>query len=249
MKWKRLTMKMNSMNIKLFTPSVKDMSKDLSPKMQNLIKDILANDQIIKKAKKYEKKDESDKESDNETIEDEETEENSLPPLIPRAPAPEVKRRQRKPTKKEKKDALAKEYLEEVALGNLKYKDSANRNRTRTLKSYIKEKQNPKYNAGNKNWTVTELFTPKILAMKTVGSLIMKNYKCTLKEMQKFCIHFLNQLSYAEFEDMKTLLETPNIGIAACNCYEEWAEGIKDGSIEEEKLKSISQRKAEEETD
>ena len=205
------------------------MSKgELPDSLQNMIRDILANDEALKKVKQLdrtqkaravaepkEKKTEKKttkktkinyEEKDNDEEEDKKVDE------IDEEEAPKPKK-QKRLTKKQQKDILSKQYLEEVALGKLKFQDANGRNRTTSYKKWLNDNKNPKYDEKNECWKIPdhEIYKQRVLAMKTCGSLFMKKNECSLTEMQSAVSYFLKALDEDQYENLADILETPNI--------------------------------------
>ena len=183
------------------------MSKQLPNKLQRLIKEFLANDEEIKKVKHVEKK--ASKATYKKKDEEQETEEEDMddtePVELPVKP-------KKKLTRKQIKDNLSKQYMEEVAFGNLKYKDAKGRNRTQTYKSWINETKAPRYDETSECWTIPDrdLYSTHVLAQKTIGSLYKKLTNCTLQEMQQAVKYFLASLNPEQKTSFADLLETKN---------------------------------------
>ena len=200
-------------------------NNDLPESLQNMIKDILANDEAIKKVKQLDysqkqsksglptmkstpkccKKIATQKTKTKYTEEEENDEE-------PQMEEPKPKR-QKRITKKDRQNNLSKQYLEEVAMGKLKFQDANGRNRTTSFKQWVNDTKNPKYNESKECWSIPdpEMYKQRVLAMKTCGSLFMKTTGCSLTEMQSAVSFFLKALEPEQYDNLSDLLETPNI--------------------------------------
>ena len=202
-------------------------NQELPDDLQNMIKDILANDEALKKVKQLDKtqklkasslpslKDNSkcakkkttkttkqNLDVDEDDIENNEEEEEKPKP-----------KRQKRITKKDRQNNLSKQYLEEVALGKLKFQDAQGRNRTTSFKKWVSETKNPKYDEDNECWKIPdpEMYKQRVLAMKTCGSLFMKTNGCSLSEMQAAVSFFLNALDEDQYNNLADLLQKKNI--------------------------------------
>ena len=196
---------------------------DLPPKIQKLIKNILDNDMEIKKVKRYEAP-----KSDEEV---EPVEEKIVKP-------------KKKKTKSEKEKEFGRQYLEEVALGNLKYQDKSGKNRTKTFKQWFNSSKEPQYDEDKDCWSIPDasLFTQRALAMKTIGSLFKKTYNIPLSELQIVITAFLNELDTDDYNNLSNLLSSPHIGNAAMKIMSHWYDQYKNGDVKKQKALSKKER-------
>ena len=204
-------------------------NKELPDSLQSMIKDILANDEALKKVKQLDKvqktknvnlsslkenstsqKCEKKIPKKNTKIDYDENAEENDEVIQEEEPKP---KKQKKLTKKDKQNLLTKQYLEEVALGKLKYQDANGRNRTTTYKKWVSDTKNPKYDDEKECWIIPdpEMYKQRVLAMKTCGSLFMKTNGCSLKDMQSAVIYFLGALDEDNYSNLVSLLQTPKI--------------------------------------
>lgn len=210
------------------------MSNNLPNSLQRLIRNILDNDAQIKKVKhmetpvartRYEHAEEPKRKSkkhvkfDNvDDVEDIEDVDEDIPIEKPKA---------KRVTRKERNNNLSHQYMEEVALGNLKYKDANGKNRTTTYKQWVSKNKSPKYDEANECWSIPDpdMYGPRALAQKTVGSLFMKTSKCKLAEMQGAVTDFLNEIN--DDEHLAEILQTPHIAEKALDIMTDWYEEYK----------------------
>ena len=214
-------------------------NKELPDSLQSMIKDILANDEALKKVKQLDKAQKSkainlsslkeNKKCDKSTKktnktykkketkpenedEDDETIDNLPLDDIDDEETPKPKK-QKRMTKKDKQNLLSKQYLEEVALGKLKFQDANGRNRTTTFKKWVNETKNPRYDDEQECWKIPDpdMYKQRVLAMKTCGSLFMKTTECSLTEMQSAVSYFLKALDPDNYANLVDLLQTPKI--------------------------------------
>ena len=197
------------------------MVNDIPDSIQSMIKDILANDDTIKKAKQLDKakpapvaepapkpKKQTKASIDAENDDDDADPNEEVEPVEP------VKaRKPKRITKKDRQNTLSKQYLEEVALGNLKFQDANGRNRTTTFKKWVEQNKNPKYDDEHNCWIIPdhEMYKQRVLAMKTCGSLFMKSTGCTLTQMQQAVSYFLKEIDEEQYENLAELLQTPQV--------------------------------------
>ena len=210
-------------------------NQELPDDLQNMIKDILANDEALKKVKQLDKtkkikennlpalKDDSKCSKKKttktttkttkqkiDTIDEDEPVADDNEEIEEEKPKP---KRQKRLTKKDKQNNLSKQYLEEVALGKLKFQDANGRNRTTSFKKWVNETKNPKYDEKNGCWKIPdpEMYKQRVLAMKTCGSLFMKTNGCSLTDMQSAVSFFLKALNEDQYNDLVNILQKPNI--------------------------------------
>ena len=203
-------------------------SKDLPQSLQNMIKDILANDEAIKKVRQLDSSQKqaksalpamkstpkcAKKSTTKQTSKKYEDEEQEEPANEEEEIVEEKPKKQKRLTKKDKQNNLSKQYLEEVAMGNLKFQDANGRSRTTSFKKWVNDTKNPKYDDKKECWSIpdTDMFKQRVLAMKTCGSLFMKTTQCSLTEMQSAVSYFLKALDEDQYENLSELLETPKI--------------------------------------
>ena len=167
--------------------------RELPDSLQSMIKDILANDEALRKVKQLDKVQKAKVDSQPKEkskcekkvpakktqakFEDNEDVDEEVEPQEEEQPKP---KKQKRLTKKQQKDILSKQYLEEVALGKLKFQDANGRNRTTSFKKWINDTKNPKYDENKECWIIpdTDMYKQRVLAMKTCGSLFMKKNEC-----------------------------------------------------------------------
>lgn len=200
--------------------------RELPDSLQSMIKDILANDEALRKVKQLDKAqkmkvDSQPKEKskcekkvpakktqakfdENEDVDEE------MEPQEEEQPKPKKPKRL---TKKQQKDILSKQYLEEVALGKLKFQDANGRNRTTSFKKWVNETKNPKYDEKKECWIIpdTDMYKQRVLAMKTCGSLFMKTTSCSLTEMQSAVSYFLKAIDEESYNNLPEILQKPKI--------------------------------------
>lgn len=224
--------------------------EDLSPELQKLIKDILANDMEIKKVKRFETQNSAEKavkksnKLDMKVI-DGDMDGNVDDVVVYDKTTEKPKVKYYKGYKIEKEKELGRQYLEEVALGNLKYKDKSGRNRTQTYKTWFAMNKCPDFDEDNDCWIIPEvgLFKPRILAQKTVGSLFMKTHHISLSEMQAVVTQFLNELTPDEFDNLEQLLTTPKVASTIMKKMDSWYQKFTSGNVKRPRLMSQKQRK------
>lgn len=216
---------------------------ELPPRLQKLIKNILDNDMEIKKVKRFEKTKEASKEpkASKEPDTDEEPEVEEKPEA---SKEPEKPIKPKKKTKSEKEKEFARQYLEEVALGNLKYQDKSGKNRTKTFKQWFSSSKDPQYDEDKDCWTIPDpsIFTQRTLAMKTIGSLFKKTYDIPLSEIQVVITAFLNELDSDDYNNLSNVLSTPHIGNAALKIMSNWYNQYKNGGAKKQKILTNKQR-------
>ena len=200
--------------------------RELPDSLQSMIKDILANDEALRKVKQLDKAqkmkvDSQPKEKpkcekkvpakktqakfeENEDVDEE------MEPQEEEQPKP---KKQKRLTKKQQKDILSKQYLEEVALGKLKFQDANGRNRTTSFKKWVNETKNPKYDEKKECWIIpdVDMYKQRVLAMKTCGSLFMKTTSCSLTEMQSAVSYFLKAIDEESYNNLPEILQKPKI--------------------------------------
>ena len=200
--------------------------RELPDSLQSMIKDILANDEALRKVKQLDKAqkmkvDSQPKEKSKcekkvpakktqAKFEENEDVDEEMEPQEEEQPKPKKPKRL---TKKQQKDILSKQYLEEVALGKLKFQDANGRNRTTSFKKWVNETKNPKYDEKKECWIIpdTDMYKQRVLAMKTCGSLFMKTTSCSLTEMQSAVSYFLKALDEESYNNLAEILQKPKI--------------------------------------
>ena len=200
--------------------------RELPDSLQSMIKDILANDEALRKVKQLDKVQKAKVDSQPKEkskcekkvpakktqakFEDNEDVDEEMEPQEEEQPKPKKPKRL---TKKQQKDILSKQYLEEVALGKLKFQDANGRNRTTSFKKWVNDTKNPKYDEKKECWIIpdTDMYKQRVLAMKTCGSLFMKTSSCSLTEMQSAVSYFLKALDEDSYNNLPELLQKPKI--------------------------------------
>ena len=200
--------------------------RELPDSLQSMIKDILANDEALGKVKQLDKAQKAKVDSQPKEkskcekkvpakktqakFEDNEDVDEEMEPQEEEQPKP---KKQKRLTKKQQKDILSKQYLEEVALGKLKFQDANGRNRTTSFKKWVNDTKNPKYDEKKECWIIpdTDMYKQRVLAMKTCGSLFMKTSSCSLTEMQSAVSYFLKALDEDSYNNLPELLQKPKI--------------------------------------
>ena len=200
--------------------------RELPDSLQSMIKDILANDEALRKVKQLDKVQKAKVDSQPKEkskcekkvpakktqakFEDNEDVDEEMEPQEEEQPKP---KKQKRLTKKQQKDILSKQYLEEVALGKLKFQDANGRNRTTSFKKWVNETKNPKYDEKKECWIIpdTDMYKQRVLAMKTCGSLFMKTTSCSLTEMQSAVSYFLKAIDEESYNNLPEILQKPKI--------------------------------------
>ena len=223
--------------------------EDVPPELQKLIKDILANDMEIKKVKRFETEKNAQKavkktKSLDMKVIDGDMDGNVDDVVVYDKTTKKPNVKYYKGYKIEKEKELGRQYLEEAALGNLKYKDKKGRNRTQTYNMWFMLKKCPEYDEENDCWIIPEadLFKPRVLAQKTVGSMFMKTRHTTLAEMQAVVTQFLNDIGPNEFDNLEQLLTTPKIASRIMSTLDNWYQKFASGAIKRPRLLTDKQR-------